>query len=103
MRAFLSNHRNDLISRFKAKVARRPTRRATAAQLAHGIPMFLDQLTRTLAAEERGELEESLMNPELPAATRQRLPRWALAPRRMPGPSPLLRSGPKGSAHRTAR
>src|SRR5579871_3802753 len=60
MHAFLSNNREELIVRCKEKVARRPTRRATAAQLANGIPLFLDQLIRTLQAEERGEPEESL-------------------------------------------
>lgn len=60
MHRFLSNHRDELIERCKAKVAQRPRRAATAAQLANGIPMFLDQLTRTLQAQESGEVDESL-------------------------------------------
>jgi signal transduction histidine kinase len=55
MHHFLSNNRDELIARCKAKVAQRPQRGATDPQLAHGIPMFLDQLTRTLAAEDKDE------------------------------------------------
>ncbi|MDM0014820.1 HAMP domain-containing sensor histidine kinase [Variovorax sp. J22P168] len=55
MRGFLSNHRDELIQRCTEKVALRPSRGATREQLAHGIPMFLDQLTRTLEAEEGGD------------------------------------------------
>ncbi|WP_353506276.1 sensor histidine kinase [Variovorax brevis] len=57
---FLLNNRGELISRCKAKVAQRPRRAATPAQLANGIPMFLNQLIRTLVAEEKGEIGESL-------------------------------------------
>jgi signal transduction histidine kinase len=60
MHAFLTHNREELIDRCKAKVARRPHRSATAAQLSNGVPMFLDQLTRTLAAEETGDSDESL-------------------------------------------
>ncbi|WP_431113328.1 hypothetical protein [Variovorax paradoxus] len=55
MHRFLANNRDELIARCKAKVARRPLRGASEKQLAHGVPMFLDQLTRTLAAEEDDE------------------------------------------------
>lgn len=54
MRGFLLNNRDDLIQRCKDKVALRPLRGATPDQLSHGIPMFLDQLTRTLGAENEG-------------------------------------------------
>ncbi|MBT9462823.1 HAMP domain-containing sensor histidine kinase [Hydrogenophaga sp.] len=60
MHQFLSNNRDELIERCKAKVARRPKRAATAAQLANGIPLFLDQLMRTLEAEDSGRTGESL-------------------------------------------
>ncbi len=60
MHQFLLDNRADLIERCKAKVAKRPRRAATAVQLANGIPMFLDQLARTLGAEEHGFAEESL-------------------------------------------
>ncbi|VTU23433.1 sensor histidine kinase [Variovorax sp. PBL-E5] len=59
MHRFLSNNRDELIERCKAKVAQRPTRAATEAQLANGIPMFLDQLMRTLKAQENGQMGES--------------------------------------------
>ena len=57
MHRFLSNNRDELIARCKVKVAQRPHREATERQLANGVPMFLDQLTRTLKSEadERGD------------------------------------------------
>ncbi|MFM9429033.1 hypothetical protein RCH10_005523 [Variovorax sp. GrIS 2.14] len=61
MHRFLSNNRDDLVARCKAKVAERPQRAATEQQLAHGVPMFLDQLTRTLAAEEDDRPEMSVV------------------------------------------
>ncbi|OUL99837.1 sensor histidine kinase [Variovorax sp. JS1663] len=59
MHRFLYNNRDELIERCKAKVAQRPRRAATAAQLVHGVPIFLDQLMRTLEAQENGEVDES--------------------------------------------
>jgi len=58
MYQFLINNRDELIARCKAKVAQRPHRAATTQQLVHGIPIFLEQLTRTLEAEENGEAVE---------------------------------------------
>lgn len=60
MHRFLSNNRDELIARCMAKVAERPRRAATAEQLKNGIPLFLEQLIRTLHAEEDGEAWESL-------------------------------------------
>ena len=60
MHAFLTNNRAELIARCKAKVAARPRRSASEVQLSNGIPMFLDQLIRTLRAEEAGAYEESI-------------------------------------------
>ena len=57
---FLSNNRDELIARCKAKVAERPRRAATPEQLKNGVPLFLYQLTKTLQAEEDGEAWESL-------------------------------------------
>jgi signal transduction histidine kinase len=57
---FLANNRAELIARCRAKVARRPQHAAREQQLAGGIPLFLSQLTRTLRAEEEGELGESM-------------------------------------------
>ena len=60
MHRFLTNHRLELVDRCKAKVARRPARGATDEQLRNGIPIFLEQLERTLKAEEEGEAVESV-------------------------------------------
>jgi signal transduction histidine kinase len=60
MHTFLLNNRDELIARCKLKVAQRPKRAATHQQLANGVPLFLDQLTRTLAAEDADEGAESL-------------------------------------------
>jgi signal transduction histidine kinase len=56
---FLTNNRDELIARCKAKVARRSGAAASSVQLSNGVPLFLEQLTRTLEAEEAGELGES--------------------------------------------
>lgn len=58
MYQFLINNRDELIARCKHKVAQRPQRAATDQQLVHGIPIFIEQLTRTLEAEERGACVE---------------------------------------------
>jgi len=60
MHTFLANNRDELMSRCKAKVAKRPHRDATEIQLKNGIPLFLEQLRRTLQAEEADEAVESL-------------------------------------------
>jgi signal transduction histidine kinase len=57
---FLSNNRAELVARCKAKVAKRPRRAATDVQLSNGVPLFLEQLRRTLEAEEDGLPGESL-------------------------------------------
>src|SRR5665647_444704 len=49
-----------LIVRCKAKVARRPSRAATADQLSNGVPILLSQRQRMLEAEESDESGESL-------------------------------------------
>jgi signal transduction histidine kinase len=49
---FLLTNRNDLIDRCRLKVAQRPMPKATAAELEHGIPLFLDQLVKTLRLEQ---------------------------------------------------
>ena len=55
MHSFLINNRDELIARCKLKVAQRTCRAVTEKQLVHGVPMFIDQLTRTLATEENGQ------------------------------------------------
>lgn len=54
MHAFLANNRDELIARCKAKVAKRARRSATEEQLCNGVPLFLEQLIRTLIAEDAG-------------------------------------------------
>jgi signal transduction histidine kinase len=53
MYEFLSNNADDLIRRCIDKVNKRPQRNASKEQLRTGIPMFLQQLTKTLQADER--------------------------------------------------
>jgi hypothetical protein len=60
MHTFLKHNRHELIERCKVKVAQRPKRAATAKQLENGVPMFLDQLTRTLEAEQANEADQSM-------------------------------------------
>jgi len=48
---FLSNNRSELIARCRAKVATRE-HSATAEQLQNGVPMFLEQLIKTLRSEQ---------------------------------------------------
>src|SRR5690606_18857672 len=60
MHKFLANNRDELIARCKRKVAQRPKRAATEAQLGNGVPLFLEQLQRTLEAEEAGHSIESM-------------------------------------------
>ena len=60
MHRFLANNRDELIARCKAKVAKRPLRAATIEQLKNGIPLFLEQLIKTLEAEADGQDGKSL-------------------------------------------
>jgi signal transduction histidine kinase len=60
MSSFLENNRAELITRCSAKVAMRPKRTATTDQLKNGIPMFLDQLTKTLQAEDADDVGEGI-------------------------------------------
>ena len=59
MSTFLANHRSELIERCRLKVAHRPKRAAAPNQIETGIPIFLEQLRRTLEAEEQGLHAES--------------------------------------------
>jgi len=52
MHNFLANNRSELIERCKAKVAQRPLRAATDKQLQNGVPLFLEQLIKTLRIEQ---------------------------------------------------
>ena len=57
---FLQNNRAELIARCIDKVAKRPKRTATTEQLKNGVPIFLDQLTKTLEAENENEAGEAI-------------------------------------------
>jgi signal transduction histidine kinase len=52
---FLTINRADLIDRCRLKVAQRTAPKATDAELEHGIPLFLDQLIKTLQVEQTSE------------------------------------------------
>jgi signal transduction histidine kinase len=60
MHIFIANNRDELIERCKAKVAMRPHRAATVAQLSNGVPLFLEQLQHTLEAEESDDAAASM-------------------------------------------
>ena len=49
---FLTANREDLTDRCRLKVAQRRAPKATAIELEHGIPLFLDQLIKTLRVEQ---------------------------------------------------
>jgi signal transduction histidine kinase len=59
MHLFLRENRRDLIERCRMKVARRPVPGAADAELDHGITLFLDQIIKTLEAEESAQPIES--------------------------------------------
>ncbi len=52
---FLVANRSDLIDRCKSKVALRSAPKGTTAAGAHGIPLFLDQIIKTLQVEQTAE------------------------------------------------
>src|SRR5260370_3494160 len=49
---FLTVHRDELIARCRSKVMGRRAPRSSDADLEHGIPLFLDQLIKTLTMEQ---------------------------------------------------
>ena len=57
----LTAHRIELIDRCRAKAAKRFTPEATEAALKHGIPLFLDQIIKTLQIEQTAEPMQSRM------------------------------------------
>src|SRR5688572_28831817 len=56
---FLTVHRADLIDRCRLKVVQRRAPKATDAELEHGIPLFLDQLVKTLRVERTADRARS--------------------------------------------
>ncbi len=57
---FLSTNRTELIGRCRSKVAERPAPQATPSELEFGIPLFLDQLIKTLQVEQTSDPKQSL-------------------------------------------
>jgi signal transduction histidine kinase len=55
MHEFLSRNRLDLIERCRAKVAERKTPQESGEELAYGIPLFLDQVIKTLEMEQTSQ------------------------------------------------
>jgi signal transduction histidine kinase len=55
MHDFLAAHRGELIERCRAKVAHRTAPQPTPDELQHGVPMFLDQLIKTLRMEQSAD------------------------------------------------
>jgi signal transduction histidine kinase len=51
---FLSSHRDEVIGRTRTKAAARPAQRATSLEIAHGIPLFVDQLIGILKGSTPG-------------------------------------------------
>jgi hypothetical protein len=56
---FLKDNRTELIKRTRAKVASRSSPPADPAELEHGVPLFLSQLSDTLQIQGPGGTEES--------------------------------------------
>ena len=52
---FLTTNRNQLIERCRLKSAHRSTRPASELELSYGIPLFLDQIIKTLQVEQTAE------------------------------------------------
>lgn len=52
---FLTMNRDNLVARCRAKVARRPIPPPTTAELTFGIPIFLNQIIKTLRMEETSD------------------------------------------------
>ena len=63
---FIKTNRAVLIDRCQGMVASRSEPKLTDYRLAHGIPIFLDQLIETLIIEEASEPIEKRMGPDLP-------------------------------------
>jgi len=52
---FLTTNRENLVARCRVKVARRPIPPPTTAELTYGIPIFLNQIIKTLRLEETSD------------------------------------------------
>jgi len=61
LHTFLANNRDELISRYRIKVAQRPARGASVLQLENGVPLFLEQLIETLRIEQTDRPADSVI------------------------------------------
>src|SRR5688572_18015913 len=59
MHTFLTAHRKELIERCRVKVATRTAPQATEDEIRNGIPLFLDQLIKTLRVEQSADPSQS--------------------------------------------
>ena len=66
MHTFLDTNHDELIARCIEKVVKRPKRNATAEQLRNGLPTFLEQLRKTLKAEQNNGTEANLKTSVVP-------------------------------------
>lgn len=55
MHEFITGNRTELIDRCRLKVAQRPGPRESQENLEHGVPLFLDQLIKTLLMEQSAD------------------------------------------------
>jgi signal transduction histidine kinase len=60
---FLTANQNELIARCRLKVSERSTPRATESELEYGVPLFLEQLIKTLEVEQTSRSAESIKVP----------------------------------------
>src|SRR5689334_802787 len=70
---FLRTNRSELIERCRGKAAARRAPLATPPELAHGVPLFLDQLTHMLTQADDESILLAPMPGEFAAATKARL------------------------------
>ena len=70
---FVAEHRDEVITRTREKLTNRPWPLASTSQLDHGVPLFLDQLTRALEADAQGVAlsEIPIAEPQAAAARRR--------------------------------
>jgi hypothetical protein len=78
---FLASNRLELIHRCRTKVGERVAPKPTDAELEHGIPLFLDQLIKTLQMEQTSEpLQSRKVSGPAGGVGRQSCPKLAKRP-----------------------
>ncbi|MDP3413641.1 MAG: sensor histidine kinase, partial [Polaromonas sp.] len=68
---FLTAHRDTLISRCIAKTAKRSVSSASNKDLEFGIPLFLDQVIKTLEMEQSATVQQSMAVSGVPGGPSQ--------------------------------